>query len=949
MQKLRFLHYLMWLVGSLAAAGCSRASGTYVVLDFEGAVSNLAPLHSIALELDLGGQKALTGFTAPGGGDIKLPTDAVLQIQHGSGDLTVTAMAKSADETVLGTGKGSGKVMAGQTIHITVFFGSVTGDAGADGATDGRTDSSGDRAGQDAKAEVENAPDGLGGSGGAGGASGGAGGGAVDAGAGSGGTGGVGGGTGGGAGAAGAGGEARDAGPSGGTGGVAAVVKIVSEPSLLPFVDQPTGSKSAPLSTVIRNRGNAAGPALSVKLPPTTSSFAIQTDSCSGKVLAPDDTCTISMVFAPTALGPMSATLSVTAGSVSGTDINLTGTGVAKSSAVLTLQPPQGALGVVDVGSKGSVTFTVANTGSSPASGLGISNTGAPTLQITDDQCSNRVLAGNTSCTFGVTFAPTATGPANGSVTVKPSDGSTALNAPLTGTGRATVTLTVMVSGMGTAYGTVTSDSGLTCPCTTRFEITEPPGSPLMPTVTLTAKPDSSSRFGGFSGGGCQGVAQTCTVVVSSSITVQAPFYPITVTPMVQVGLNAFGLAGHTGSLRSPDNTLACSGSCAPVPRPAGTSITLSATPDPGSTFIGWTEGPCRGTSQCTFTPNTDVIVSATFGPQAYMFVTSSTVVPGKLGGVAGADDECTKRATAAGLPGTYRAWLASSAGPASSRVGPGGWVRADGRPFARNIATLGVLANQVVYYPPRIDEWGKDVGSGHIMVATGGDLSGSPGPCADYTDTAQDFFVGDTTAGSGTWAASQTMANGCSAALRLYCFRTDLTGDITPLPLPGRRIFVTASAWSPSGGIAKADAFCRADATAAHLVNADKFIALLATSTASAASRLTIGGSPWKRVDDVLVFYSPNDLIVNKLLAPFGLVAKGTQYGTFFYWSGAPSPRDASPAGLSCQDWSASTATDSGLFGNANLSGGPEWFADVATTNNACNRTDIHLLCAEP
>ena len=951
MHKLRSLACLVWLVGSLAAAGCSRSSGTYVVLDFEGTVSNLAPIHSIALDLDMGGQKAPTVFTAPGGGDIQLPTDAVLQIQHGSGDLTVTATAKAANGTVLGTGKGSGTAVAGQTRRITVLFGSVAGDAGTDSGTDGRTDSSGDtttdapadRAGQ---ADVENTPDGPGGSGAVDGAAGGAGG--------------AGGGTGGTAGVGGAGGSARDGGPdgpgggtggggTGGAGGVTGVVKIVSEPSLLPFVDQPIGSKSAPLSTIIRNLGNTTAPALSVKLPPLPSSFAIQMESCSGKILAPNDTCTISVVFSPTALGGASAALSVMAGSVGGTDITLTGTGVAKPLAALTLQPGEGTLGVVDVGNKGSVTFTVTNTGSSPASGLLVSNTGGPAFQLASDQCSNRVLAANASCTFLVTFAPSASGPFNGNVTVNPSDGTPALAAILTGTGRDYVTLTVRLAGNGT--GTV-SAAGLTCQpamCAGQYPRTDPTNPP---SVTLTAKPDLNSTFGGWTNAGACAAGNPCTLALSSSTTVTATFNTTTVTPTVQVGLNAFGLAGHTGSLVSPDGTLVCSGSCAPVSRPAGVSITLSAKPDPGFTFIGWTEGPCRGTSpQCTFTPTSDVIVSATFGPQAYMFVTSTMVVPGKLGGVAGGDAECMKRAAAAGLAGTYRAWLASSAGPASSRVGNGGWVRLDGRPFGRNIATLGVPTNQVVYYPPRIDELGNDVGPGHVMVATGGNLSGSPGPCADYTDTTQDFFVGDAIAGSGTWAASQAVASGCSSALRLYCFRSDMAGDMKPLALPGRRVFVTASGWSPSGGIASADAFCRADAAAAGLASAstNTFIALLATSTASAASRLNTGGSPWKRVDDVFVFNSPNDLIASKLLAPFGLIAKGTQYGTFLYWSGAMGPRDASPVGLSCQDWSTSAATDSGLFGNANLSGGPEWFADVTTTTNACNRTDIRLLCAEP
>jgi|GEM_PF-2280256 hypothetical protein len=932
MNKLRFFHCLVWLVNCTVAVGCNRSSGTYVVLDFQGAVPTPPPIHSIALDLDMSGQKAPAVFTAPSGGEIKLPTDAVLQIQHGSGDLTVTATAKSADGRVVGTGTGSGKVVAGQTIHVTVVFGGIGGDAGlsrdgsGDVATEGPAGSGG------ATGTGGAGMDGPGGTDGAGGASGGAGGGA--------------------AGAGGAGGGAQDAGPdgpSGGTGGGTGAAKIVSEPSALPFGDIRVGSTSAPMSTIIRNLGNAPAPALSVKLPPTASSFEIKADLCSGKMLAPDDTCTISVVFYPTALGSVSAVLSVDAGGVSGTDITLTGTGVSLPLEVLTLQPTQGSFGAVDVGSSSSVTFAVT---SSSASALFVSNTGGPVFQLTDDHCSNWVPAVSTACTFGVTFAPSAAGPASGTVTVKPSDGTTPVTAALSGAGRDYVTLSVKLTGNGT--GTV-AGSGLTCQagiCTGRYPTTEPPGSPSAPTVTLTAKPDLSSTFGGWMGGGCA-AASTCTVVLTSSTTVAATFNAVTVTPlMVEVGLNALGLAGQTGSLRSADNSLTCSGSCAPVPYPAGSTIALSAKPDPGFTFIGWTEGPCRGTSPvCTFAPTSDVVVSATFGPQAYMFVTSSMVIPGKLGGVAGADVECTKRAAAAGLPGNYRAWLSSSAVDAKSRVGNGGWVRVDGRPFARNLATLGVLTNQVLYYPPRIDEMGNDVGPGHVMVATGGNQDGSSfaSQCGDYTDPAGSLYVGDAIAGSGYWAHSQLMTNGCSTAVRLYCFNSTATGDINPAPLPGRHVFVTASGWSPSGGIANADAFCRADAAAANLANAPVFVALLATSTATAASRLTMGGAPWKRVDDVFVFRSPNDLTTNNLLAPVDLVADGSLYGDFSFWSGAKDPGSASPADASCQDWSTSSAAAHGLYGNANLSGGPEWFGNPTTTPNTCDRTNTRLLCAEP
>jgi len=441
MKKFWLFSCLVLLAGSLAAAGCSRSSGTYVVLDLRGSLSNI---RSIAVDLDMGGQKANAVFTAPVASTITLPTDAILQIQHGSGMLYVTATAKAVDQQVLGTGTGSGPVVAGETKHITVQFGGSEGDAGVFDGSDGPGGSSGD-------APVDHfGPEGSGGFGGSSGGFGGSGG--MGGFGGSGGMGGLGGSIGA-AGSSGAGGQAQDAAPDranggtgGGAGGGTGMATIVSEPSSLPFGNVFLNSTSAPQTTTIRNVGSAAAPALTVKAPPPNSSFAVKTDTCSGRTLAPSDVCTVSVVFSPSSLGTASATLSVVAGSGSRTDITLTGSGLGSSTG-LTLQPTEAPFNVVDVGSSGNVTFTVNNTGSSSASMLLVSNSSGPAFRITADQCSNRALAAQTSCTFVVTFAPNAVGPASGSVMVTSPGETTPLTASLAGNGRDYVTLTVKLSG----------------------------------------------------------------------------------------------------------------------------------------------------------------------------------------------------------------------------------------------------------------------------------------------------------------------------------------------------------------------------------------------------------------------------------------------------------------------------------------------------------------------
>ena len=87
--------------------------------------------------------------------------------------------------------------------------------------------------------------------------------------------------------------------------------------------------------------------------------------------------------------------------------------------------------------------------------------------------------------------------------------------------GGGTVPLTVTTAGTGT--GTVTSaPAGITCGtiCAENF--------PLGTTVTLTANPDASSTFVGWSGSGCAGIG-LCTVTPTAATTVQATF--TTTTP----------------------------------------------------------------------------------------------------------------------------------------------------------------------------------------------------------------------------------------------------------------------------------------------------------------------------------------------------------------------------------------------------------------------------------
>jgi len=158
-------------------------------------------------------------------------------------------------------------------------------------------------------------------------------------------------------------------------------------------------------------------------------------------------------------------------------------------------------------------------------------------------------------------------------------------------------TLTVAVTGSGAVTGTPGS---IKCPsaCTA----TVPTGT----VFSLTAKANSGYVFVSWDRA-CQGTSLTCSLTLDSSATVTAIFKPIF---NLSVGLNG------KGNVVSNPTGIGCGlksgGSCSSK-FVQGTSVTLTATPDPGSTWAGW-GGACSGTSMtCTIPVNADTSVQANF------------------------------------------------------------------------------------------------------------------------------------------------------------------------------------------------------------------------------------------------------------------------------------------------------------------------------------------------
>ena len=79
-------------------------------------------------------------------------------------------------------------------------------------------------------------------------------------------------------------------------------------------------------------------------------------------------------------------------------------------------------------------------------------------------------------------------------------------------------------------------------------------------------------------------------------------------------GVNVRKSGNGAGTVTSAPAGISCGSACSAV-FAAGGAVILSATPGPGSTFVGWSGGGCAGTQPCTVAGNGAVAISASFAP----------------------------------------------------------------------------------------------------------------------------------------------------------------------------------------------------------------------------------------------------------------------------------------------------------------------------------------------
>ena len=243
--------------------------------------------------------------------------------------------------------------------------------------------------------------------------------------------------------------------------GTSAIASVTGGP--LAFGNVPTGTTSAAQTLTLHNTGTATltGVTLAFSSPLYTRPAGTAGGTCTA-TLAAAATCTINVVFSPTAAGLVNATLTITgSATVTGSPVALSGTGVAPViAATLTPTtwtvsqtrncPGTGVLGILACAVDPAQIFTLRNTGNVPLTGiaqgvLGGVNASEFGVARVLSNCGptgngqvlgpNVTLAPNATCTITVQFKPLttqSTGVKNATISV--TDAAGTQTSTLTGT-----------------------------------------------------------------------------------------------------------------------------------------------------------------------------------------------------------------------------------------------------------------------------------------------------------------------------------------------------------------------------------------------------------------------------------------------------------------------------------------------------------------------------------
>lgn len=126
--------------------------------------------------------------------------------------------------------------------------------------------------------------------------------------------------------------------------------------------------------------------------------------------------------------------------------------------------------------------------------------------------------------------------------------------------------------------------------------------------VTLTAVGVGGSTFAGWSGA-CTG-SGVCNITMTGAKSVTATFNPVVIPPVtLTVDIDPSG----SGSVSSNAGGLSCNAAACTGTFPKDAPVTITANPDVGWVFVGWSGGRCPSSGPCTLPLKNDTNVLAVF------------------------------------------------------------------------------------------------------------------------------------------------------------------------------------------------------------------------------------------------------------------------------------------------------------------------------------------------
>jgi hypothetical protein len=373
------------------------------------------------------------------------------------------------------------------------------------------------------------------------------------------------------------------------TGTGAAAPTDVLNPTSLTFPSTAEGQISAALSVTITNIGDLP---LTFPANPVTVSGEFQQSGATPTQIAAHSVGSVSVAFAPTQLGALAGTLTITDALRTQT-VSLSGTGVAQgalsvnpTSFTFTNQQP----GVAST----PQTLTIANNGGAPVANVGFQFTGAAasSYSISSTTC-GAILNNGSSCTAQIVFTPGATGAIAATLVVSSSTaGVAAVSVPLNGSGQLATGLTVSPAQL--TFPIIGAGQSSTAQSVTVTNSSSYAIASISLAATLPFNISQNGCTGGLAAGGSCTVAlvfqPTAGGAASGVLTVSSP---AVATPAV-VGLSGTGF-DFTVAFVGPSSQTVTSGQQA--------DYTLAITPAGASGTFSFACGTLPSNSLCLFNP----------------------------------------------------------------------------------------------------------------------------------------------------------------------------------------------------------------------------------------------------------------------------------------------------------------------------------------------------------